>query len=171
VEQLRAAAEQKVREMAARNPSRVDLIEKLEALIDAYNAATDNVTETFERLKEYLRTLDAEEGRAAREGLSEDELAIYDLLTRPAPNLTAAQAVQVKKIARDLLAKLQDKVSAFQWRQRQQTRGDVRWTIEQVLNALPEAPYPKDLWDEKVEATWQFVFARPDAAAGVGRMA
>ncbi len=171
VERLRAKAEQQVREMVARNPSRVDLIEKLEALIDAYNAATDNVTEMFERLKDYLRTLDVEEGRAAREGLSEDELAIYDLLTRPAPNLTAAQAVQVKKIAGDLLAKLQDKVSAFQWRQRQQTRSDVRWTIEQVLNALPEAPYPKDLWDAKVEATWQFVFSRPDAAAGVGGMA
>ena len=57
----------------------------------------------------------------------------------------------------------------FEWRRRQQTRGDVRWTIEEVLNELPEEPYPKELWDLKVEEAWQFVFGRaewrPGAAA------
>ena len=69
-------------------------------------------------------------------------------------------------VARALLARLQDKVAVFEWHRRQQTRGDVRWTIEEVLNELPEEPYPKDLWDEKVEATWQFVFGHPDWRPG-----
>ena len=168
VEQMRATATEKVQEMVARNPTRVELIEKLEQLVDAYNSATTNVEETFEKLKAFLKTLDQEEGRAAREDLSEDELAIYDQLTRPEPKLTKAQEVQVKKIAKELLAKLQDKVSVFQWRQRQQTRSDVRWTIEQVLNELPEEPYPEELWKGKVEQTWQFVFGRVDRATGAG---
>jgi len=42
----------------------------------------------------------------------------------------------------------------------------VLWTIQEVLNELPEDPYPKDLWDQKVEATWQFVFGRAEPHAG-----
>ena len=102
----------------------------------------------------------SEEARAGREGLSEEELAIFDLLTKPEPKLTKAQEIEVKKAARELLAKLQDAVTVFQWGQRQQTRAAVRSKIEFVLNALPEEPYPEDLWHEKVEATWAFVLSR-----------
>ena len=160
---LSARRQKKVQEMAAGNPTRVDLIEKLEELIDAYNAGATGVEETFRKLQEFIRTtISGEDRRAAREGLSEGELAIYDLLTRPDPKLTKAQELQVKKIARELLAKLQDKLAVFQWRQRQQTRSAVRWTIERTLNELPEEPYPKDQWDLKVEETWQFILGRPE---------
>jgi type I restriction enzyme R subunit len=105
VEDLRDKATRKVQEMTAKNPTRLDLIERLETLIDQYNAATASAEETFEKLKEFIRSLGEEEGRAAREALSEEELAIYDLLTRPEPKLTRAQQIQVKKIARDLLVR------------------------------------------------------------------
>ena len=62
VEQLRAKAADAVQAMAAQNPSRVDLIEKLEQLVDAYNAATTDVEATFEKLKAFVRSLDAEQG-------------------------------------------------------------------------------------------------------------
>src|SRR5690606_2718072 len=39
-EQVRSAAERRAREMATRNPTRVHLVEKLEALVEAYNLAT-----------------------------------------------------------------------------------------------------------------------------------
>ena len=147
VDQMREKAEAKVAEMTAENPTRVDLIEKLEKLVDAYNAATANVEEMFERLQSFLRELDEEEGRAARENLTKEELAFFDLLTRPEPKLTKAQEIQVKKVARDLLVKLRDKVSVFQWRQRQQTRAEVHWAITEVLNDLPDDPYPEALWN------------------------
>ena len=172
VEQLRTKASETVQEMAAKNPSRVDLIEKLETLIDAYNSSTASVGDMFEKLKAFLRSLDEEQGRAAREGLREDELAIYDLLTRPEPKLTKAQDAEVKKVARELLVRLHDKVAVFEWHRRQQTRSDVEWTIKEVLNTLPEEPYPEELWNSKVEATWQFVFGRrdlPSSEVGVPR--
>ena len=121
--------------------------------------------ELFERLKQFIRDLADEEARAAREGLTEDELAIFDLLTKPEPKLTKAQEIEVKKVAHELLEKLQDAVSVFQWRNRQQTRAAVRSTIEVVLNSLPDVPYPENVWNEKVEATWAFVFARYGGAA------
>jgi type I restriction enzyme R subunit len=167
-ETLREKAEAKVKEMAERNPTRVDLVEKLEALVDAYNTASGDVADLFDKLKAFVRELEGEEARAGREGLSEDELAIFDLLTKPEPKLTKAQETEVKKAARELLAKLQDSVAVFQWGQRQQTRAAVRSSIEVVLNTLPEEPYPEELWHEKVEATWAFVLSRYGSSGHAG---
>lgn len=75
--------------------------------------------------------------------------------------------MQVKKVARDLLKKLQDVTSVFQWRQRQQSRAVVRSSIEVVLNTLPEEPYTEAIWHEKVDTTWQFVLTRYGAAIPV----
>jgi type I restriction enzyme R subunit len=76
-EQLRTQAMKKVRQMVAQNPTRVDLVERLEKLIDTYNTASIGVEELFERLKQFIRDLVDEEARAAREGLTEGELAIF----------------------------------------------------------------------------------------------
>jgi hypothetical protein len=57
-------------------------------------------TRPFEQLLDFIRRTSEEEQRAAREGLDEEELAIFDLLTKPEPTLTKAQEVNVKAIAR-----------------------------------------------------------------------
>ena len=66
----------------------------------------------------------------------------------------------MKKVAQGLLTELQDAATVFHRRERQQPRSAVRSTIEVVLHTLPDEPCPQNLWDEKVEATWQFVLAR-----------
>jgi len=159
-EKLRASAEEKAHEMAARNPTRVHLVEKLEKLVETYNLGTVDVEAFFEALKKLVAEMEEEERRAAREGLTEDELAIFDLLTKPEPKLTKAQEVEVKKVARELLVKLQEHVNVFNWKARQQTRAAVQSTIRFTLNELPEEPYPEKVWDTKVEAVWAYVFSR-----------
>jgi type I restriction enzyme R subunit len=162
---LRAKAERKVREMVAQNPTRLHLAEKLEKLVDSYNAGTLDVTAMFEELKKLLTgEMDEEQRRAAREELTEEELAIFDLLTKPEPKLTEAQEVQVKKVARDLLRKLKEHELVFNWDKRQETRAGVLVAIRVELNELPEEPYPEDVWNQKVDATWQFVFSRYSGA-------
>src|SRR5207248_10959102 len=94
--------------MAARNPTRVHLVDKLEKRVDAYNAGTLDAERFFEELKRLIGEMDEEERRAAREELTEVELAIFDLLTRPEPKLTKAQEIAVNKIARELLQKLKE---------------------------------------------------------------
>jgi type I restriction enzyme R subunit len=151
--------------MADRNPTRVHLVEKLEKLVQAYNLGTVQVEAFFEALKALTAEMNEEERRAAREKLSEDELAIFDLLTKPEPKLTKAQEREVKRVARDLLEKLQDQLAIANWRFNQQTRAAVQSTIRFTLNELPEEPYPEPVWNEKVDAVWAFVFARRQGPA------
>jgi type I restriction enzyme R subunit len=68
----------------------VHLVEKLEKLVETYNLGTLGIETFFEALKALVAEMDEEERRAAREGLSEDELAVFDLLTKPKPKLSKA---------------------------------------------------------------------------------
>jgi len=110
--------------------------------------------------KQLIAEMEEEERRAAREGLTEEELAIFDLLTKPEPRLTKTQEIEVKKVARELLIKLHDLLDVFDWRARQQPRAAVQSTIRFTLNELPEEPYPEKMWEAKVEAVWAHIFSR-----------
>jgi type I restriction enzyme R subunit len=159
-ETLKEGAEKKVKEMAERNPTRQNLVEKLEALVARYNAGGMEAEEFFDALKAFVDELGDEERRAVREELTEDELAIFDLLTKPEPRLTKAQEIQVKSVARRLLERLQELLQAIDWTASQQIRGAVFSEIRQRLNELPEEPYPRDIWSTKVDEVWQFVLRR-----------
>lgn len=159
-ERLREGAKEKAQKMAEANPIRVDLVEKLEKLVAEYNTGSIDAEKFFEALKNFVAALDDEEQRAAREGLNEEELAIFDLLTTPEPKLSHTQEVEVKQVARELLAKLRKLVGTIDWVRGQETRGAVFSEIQVRLNELPEEPYPKALWDAKVEQVWGFVLQR-----------
>jgi len=135
----------------------VKLVERLEKLVAEYNAGSIDAEKFFEALKVFVSGLDAEEQRAAREGLSEEELAIFDLLTTPEPKLSKAQKAEVKLVAKQLLEKLHELVDAINWTGSQQTRGAVWTAIRLRLNELPQEPYPDDLWNAKVDQVWTFV--------------
>src|SRR5436190_13946903 len=91
---------------ATRNPTRYDLVERIEELIAEYNAGSLNIDEYLRRLIELSRSLTEEEQRAVVEGLTEEELAIFDLLTKPEPVLTDVDRDVVKASAKRLLAHL-----------------------------------------------------------------
>jgi type I restriction enzyme, R subunit len=86
----RLAALLKVRAEAAAsiNPTRVEFVERIEALIADYNAGSLNIDEYLRRLIALSGDLSIEEQRAVVEGMTEEELAIFDLLTQPEPELT-----------------------------------------------------------------------------------
>jgi len=67
------------------------LVERLRDLIDAYNAGSFNVDEMLRRLQSLSRQLSEDEQRTVKEGLSEAELAVFDLLTKPDPALSGAE--------------------------------------------------------------------------------
>lgn len=159
-EKLREGAEEKVRKMAAANPTRQHLVERLEKLVADYNAGSVDAEQFFEALKAFIGEMDEEEQRAVREELSEEELTIFDLLTNPEPKLTKTEEQDVKRVARSLLEKLHDLTGAIDWVRGQETRGAVWTEIRQRLNELPENPYPQALWDSKVEQVWDFVLRR-----------
>jgi hypothetical protein len=85
------------------NPTRVDLYERFQKLLDDYNSGSLNVETYFKELVEFSRALDQEKARAVSRGLSEEQQTIFDLLTRPDPGLSAEEERQVKRVAEELL--------------------------------------------------------------------
>lgn len=70
------------------NPTRADYLQKFQELIDGYNSGSRNIEEIFKELLSLSQILTDEQTRHVREHLSEEELTIFDILTRPAPKLT-----------------------------------------------------------------------------------
>jgi type I restriction enzyme, R subunit len=163
VQMLRAQVEQRLTDMVRRNPTRTDMLERFQSMIAEYNAGSATVEELFNQLLDFIRSMSDEEQRATREGLDEEELAIFDLLTKPEPKLTKAQEIEVKRIARNFLAKLKREKLVLDWRLKESAKADVRQTIREEFDALPEV-YDRKIWEEKVERTFQFVFERYPAA-------
>jgi type I restriction enzyme R subunit len=156
-EKLRAAVAAKVAMLASLNPTRVDWAERFQKLIDEYNAGSVNVEEFFARLVEFTKELNEEERRALAENLDEEQLAIYDLLMRPAPELTDAERKQVKKVAESLLELLKRERLVLDWRKEQRARAAVRLAVEETLDELPEK-FTTDLYEQKCDAVYQHVF-------------
>jgi type I restriction enzyme, R subunit len=154
---LRGQTEERARALARRNPSRIDLLERLNDLIERCNAGSMDVERLFEELTAFTRTLDEEEKRHLKENLDEDELAVFDILTRLEPRLTKAEEFEVKKIARELLAKLKREKFILDWKLKENAKADVRETIRQEYDLLP-AIYQGELWQDKVERTYVFVY-------------
>jgi type I restriction enzyme R subunit len=101
--------------------------------------------------------LSDEQQRHIRENMTEEELVIFDLLTRPAPELTADVRAEIKKVARDLLNRLKQ-LLVLNWRQKSTARSQLKLTIEDVLDAgLPRA-YTPDLYQQKWSAVFEHVY-------------
>jgi len=156
-ERLRRLLESKAAVMIRLNKSRMDYLTKLQEMIAEYNSGSINVETFFKRLVEFSQSLQEEDQRAIKENLSEEELAIFDLLTRPEMKLTKKQEQEVKKVARELLKTLKREKLVLDWRKRQQSRAAVRQCIEVTLDRLPEAFTP-DVYHRKCDAVYQHVY-------------
>ena len=157
-ERLRTALAGKLERMVRANRARLDYLAKFQRLIDEYNAGSMNVELFFDKLLALARELNAEEQRAIAENLSEEELALFDLLTRPGISLTQRETDQVKAAARDLLATLKREKLVLDWKKKQQTRAAVLLAIRNVLDKdLPRA-YDPALYEQKCGEVYEHVY-------------
>jgi type I restriction enzyme R subunit len=164
LERLKAAVRAQLDRLIEANETRVDLREKFESLIEAYNAGTLKIEKLFSELLVFAQTLSTEQARHVRENLSEEELVVFDLLTRPGPDLTSEERDEVKKVARQLLTKLREIVS-LDWQRTANARARVREAVEEALDAgLPRA-YTPELYRAKAGAVFQHVYERFGVAA------
>jgi type I restriction enzyme R subunit len=164
-ERLRGKLNVKLQQMVRLNQMRMNFMEEFQRLIDEYNAGDIDVDVFFEKLLQFSQRLGEEERRGITEQLTEEELAVFDLLTKPRIELTEEEIQQVKDVARDLLDTLKAERLVLDWRKKQQTRAGVRLTIEQILDQLP-APFVKDLYKEKCDRIYQHVY---DSYYGAGQ--
>jgi type I restriction enzyme, R subunit len=156
-ERLRSLLTARVTRLARLNPTRRDLLERFQQLIDEYNAGSSNVEEFFRRLVAFTHDLTAEEQRTVVEHLTEEQLAVYDLLLRPAPDLTDAERAEVKRVAESLLGVLKREKLVLDWRKEQQSRAAVRLAVEETLDELPQK-YDRKWYAQKCDAVYEHVF-------------
>ena len=164
-EKLKGAINRKLKEMVQLNKSRMDLQEKFEQMIAEYNATSDvdTLLEKFSGLKEEISE---EEQRADSEKLSEEELAVFDLLTKSKPRLTVPQREEVKTAVKELLETLKQENLVLDWRKQQQLCAQTEMTVQTILDAgLPDC-YTKELFSRKSEAVYQHVY---DSYYGKGK--
>jgi type I restriction enzyme R subunit len=143
VQDIRDLIETKLAQMLANNPMRMDYYARYGEIVAEYNREKDRVTveDTFARLTDFLSGLDNEDHRAAREGLSESELAIFDLLKKD--NLKASELERVKQSSKMLLDRLRQAVKPLdQWTEKESTRAEVEAEVlDEVYRLLPDPPF------------------------------
>ena len=160
---LRQVVENRLKHLLEKNPLRTDFQQHYEAIVSEYNREKDRVTieKTFEALLKLVQELDEEEGRAVREGLDEESLAIFDLLKKP--ELSAAQIKKVKSVATELLRTLKvEKLRIHHWRDKEATRDSVKLVIRDFLwseeTGLPVGVYSEVDVQGKAEEVYRHVF-------------
>ena len=165
VDRLRGTIKDQLAKMVQFNKSRINYLNKFQQMIDEYNAGSRNVETFFAELVAFARELQVEERRAISENLAEEELAIFDLLTQGNINLTEKEKLDIKKIARELLATLKQEKLVLDWRKRQQSKAEVKVAISEILEQLPEN-YSTEIYQRKCELVYQHVY---ESYSGAGR--
>ncbi|MCX6265742.1 MAG: HsdR family type I site-specific deoxyribonuclease [Bacteroidetes bacterium] len=141
ISDLRAFISDKLQQMMERNITRTSFAQKLQEIIDRYNSGNSTNENFFDDLMDFVLKMREEEMRAAREGLTESELEIFDMLKKD--DLTKEEEQRVKLAAKSLLFKLkEDKPTVLitDWHKDTQSKIQVQAAIKKVLNEnLPES--------------------------------
>ncbi|MCL4178677.1 MAG: DUF3387 domain-containing protein [Verrucomicrobia bacterium] len=103
------------------------------------------------------RSLSDEQQRHVRENMTEEELVIFDILTRPAPEMSPEERSEVKKVARELLGRLKQ-LLVLNWRQKSSARSQLKLVIEDVLDSGLPRIYDKPLYEQKCFALFEHVY-------------
>jgi type I restriction enzyme R subunit len=159
IEDIRRLIERKLALLLAQNPTRMNYDIKYREIVAAYNMDKDRATieATFARMLEVVQGLDEEQHRAVREGLSESELAIFDLMQKT--TLAAPERERIKQSSRELLAELLRIIEPLdQWTEKEQTRAEVETVILDRVYLLPEPPYTSADKDNMARVLYEHVW-------------
>ena len=162
VQDMSTLVEQKLARMLAVNPLRMDFYRKYQEIIADYNREKDRATveSTFAQLLSLAASLDAEQRRAVEEGLSEEELALFDLLSRD--DLTSAARERLKQASQRLLTVLREVLATMRdWTSNATTQATVRVLIADNLSvSLPRPPYTEREAERLTDQVYNYVWQR-----------
>lgn len=155
VQSLKEVIEKRLSRMLKQNPTRTDFQRHYEKIVKDYNREKDRVTieTTFENLLKLVGELSEEEQRAVKEGLSEESLALFDLLLKP--DLSKREIDRVKKVAEGLYQTIRKELNRIQdFAAKQSTRDEIKVKIKDFLwdenTGLPESFQPDEV-EEKTD--------------------
>jgi type I restriction enzyme R subunit len=162
LQDIRDVVEKKLAQMLASNPLRMDYYKKYQEIIADYNREKDRATveATFAQLVELAASLDAEQKRAAQEGLTDDELALFDLLFKD--DISKVDRERLKQASRSLLAALRDLLRPMtDWTGKAATQAQVRvFILDKLYETLPRPPFNDPETEEIAARVYDYVWQR-----------
>ena len=171
VQSLKAALEQRLQQMMQQNPLRIDYYNKYQRIIEDYNKEKDQATieATFEAIMKFCADLSEEQQRGMREGLDEENLALFDLLVTD-KKLTPKQRNQIKEVGKELLHRLKaEKLRVDNWRDKEATKADVKTFIYDFLyddrTGLPADSFTDEDVQVKAWMVYEHVYSQYESAA------
>ena len=134
--------QERIAQMLAQNPSRINFYEKYQEIIHGYNQEQNRATieKTFEEMMKLSHELTEEEKRYIREGFENDEqLSMYDVLMKD--DLSKEDIKKLKVVAKELLEKIKAQLVTMDHPfDKQETRASIIITIRDILwKELPES--------------------------------
>ena len=154
--------QERLAEMLAQNPSRINFYERYQEIIESYNQEQDraSIEKIFEELMDLSKKLSEEERRYVREGFENDEqLSMYDLLMKD--DLTKAEIKKIKEVAVELLEKIKNQLATMDHPfEKRETKAAIIITIRDTLwEMLPES-YSDESIDSYKDAVFEYVQQR-----------
>jgi type I restriction enzyme R subunit len=143
-ERLRGRVAGKVQYMLRRNKKRINYQEEFQRMIDEYNQGSANQEIHYYKLLQFMKKLGEEDERHVREGLTEEELALYDIVLLADIKLTEDEKDRIKMTVRKLLAALKKEKLRSDWNTKQAVKAQVRNMIKTALIEMP-GPYLQEL--------------------------
>ena len=158
VQSLKEKIEKQLKKMVERNPLTVDFYQRYQEIIDEYNRRKDEaiIKETFRKLIELVNSYSAEEADTKREGLTDEQKAIFDIL-RHGKKLEEKEKNEIKKISIELIEELKrEKLKVEQWADKSVTAAAVFNTVSKTLfETLPYPAYETDDIDLKTTVVYE----------------
>ena len=164
---LRSFIDAKLEQMLQRNVTRIDFAERYQKIVDRYNSGGSTTEQYFEEMINFGADLTEEEERHIREGLTEEELELFDLMKKE--KITKAEEQALKNAAQMLLKRLREEkpvVLVQDWYRDNQSQIKVKAEIEKVLDKnLPES-YDRPTFSQVCDKIYNLIFER--ASQGLG---
>ena len=158
VQSLKDKIESQLKRMVDRNPLKVDFYKRYQEIIDEYNRGKDKVIirETFRKLIELVNSYSEEEADTKREGLTDEQKAIFDIL-RQGKNLEEKEKNSIKKISIDLLDQLKkDQLQIELWSEKTETiAGVYNYVNNTLFTMLPYPTYQTDDVDSRTNSVYE----------------
>src|SRR5262245_57635464 len=167
LQDIRDVVEKKLQQMLARNPMQMDYYKRYQEIIADYNREKDRVTveETFARLIELAHSLDAEQRRAAEEGLSDDEYVLFQMLFKD--NISQADRNRLKQASQSLLASLRALLTPmYDWTKNTSTQAEVKvFILDNLWQSLPRPPFTDQETEALASRVYDYVWQRSASGA------
>jgi type I restriction enzyme R subunit len=158
VQSLKDKIEKQLKQMVERNPLTVDYYKRYQEIIEEYNRGKDEVVikETFRKLIELVNSYSEEEADTKREGLTDEQKAIFDIL-RQGKKLEEKEKNEIKKISIELLEELKkEKLRVDQWADKSVTAAAVfNYVNKTLFEVLPYPTYQTDDIDLRTNLVYE----------------